>query len=148
MVFEAGQSITLNPGFTATATNGGSFTARIFDCAAATIVAETPVTEAISRNTPTTAISAPSNLDATVYPNPAYQEVNLTYTLPERQAVLINIFNSNGMLVHQLLPKQTKDAGKHSLHFYTNDLNTGMYFIDIQTEKNRIYRKVNIIGQR
>jgi len=147
VVFEAGQSVTLNPGFTAIPTNGGSFTARIFDCTTATIV-EAPTAEARNRNTPTTTIIAPNEvLSARVYPNPASSEITLAYTLPESQEVIINIFNSNGMLIHQLLPKQIKDAGKHSLHFYTNELQTGMYFIGIQTKTKQIYRKVSIIVQ-
>ena len=68
--------------------------------------------------------------------------------IPDQQEVIINLFDSNGRLVHQLLPRQMKDVGIHTLLFHTNDLQAGIYFIDIQTTQQRIYRKLSVLGQR
>ena len=144
VVFEAGQTITLNPGFTVTSTNGGSFTARIADCAASTFI-ESPVLVEATINETDISINPIQTLAANIYPNPTYQGATLTYSIFKQEEVIIRMYDSNGRLMHYLLPRQMKEKGAHTLPLSTSNLESGIYFIEIQTSQQRLHRKLSVL---
>ena len=66
-----------------------------------------------------------------IFPNPASNEVY--YIMPENKDAQISVFNSTGQIMKVFI-----DQGKIDL----SDLNPGLYFIQFQTEKGQIIKKL------
>lgn len=71
-------------------------------------------------------------LKASVYPNPADQHTTLDFTLPERAAVNIGLFNGSGQLIKSI-SKQTLDEGNHQMEVNTQSLGAGIYWIRLES---------------
>ncbi|MGZ4060760.1 MAG: T9SS type A sorting domain-containing protein, partial [Bacteroidia bacterium] len=61
-----------------------------------------------------------------VYPNPAVDNVNLTYTLSKRGSVSVKIFDINGKLSKELV-NETQDEGEQKLTASVTNLSKGIY---------------------
>ncbi|HLO91405.1 MAG TPA: agmatine deiminase family protein [Lentimicrobium sp.] len=70
-----------------------------------------------------------------VYPNPFVNELNLTFNLVNKSEVLIEIYNTNGMLVYS--SKQSIGMGEQQLTIPSNDLPEGLYLLKITNGENQ-----------
>ncbi len=66
------------------------------------------------------------------YPNPFNPETRIDFTLPEKQLVLLRIFNPLGELVDELV-NGVKEAGSYSVIFDASKLPSGVYIYRLQT---------------
>jgi protocatechuate 3,4-dioxygenase beta subunit len=68
------------------------------------------------------------------YPNPFNPSTTITFSLPEAANVKLTVFNAIGQKVADLI-KGNVEAGNHSITFNAENLNSGIYFYKLQTEK-------------
>jgi len=68
-----------------------------------------------------------------LYPNPFTNQLTIDYSLGSNSAVSINIFNTFGQKIRMLDSKSSQSAGKHRLVVNTADLESGIYFLRIET---------------
>jgi len=73
----------------------------------------------------------------TAYPNPFNSTTTITYALPARSNINLNIYNIRGQLVDVLLDR-IMPAGRHSVVWDGSDLSAGLYFLRMEDEKGRI----------
>ncbi|MCH7724758.1 MAG: T9SS type A sorting domain-containing protein [Bacteroidetes bacterium] len=78
------------------------------------------------------------------YPNPFNSSTILTYTIPEGDYVLLEVFNSLGekvdILVDDFIP-----AGKHSVMFIADKLSSGVYIYSLSTSSFRETKKMLLL---
>ncbi len=67
------------------------------------------------------------------YPNPFNSSCLITFAIPERSDVKIDVFNILGQQVTTLLD-EARDAGKHSIVFDADRFSSGIYFYRLKTE--------------
>ena len=135
--YQAGNIITLSPGFHAQA--GSTFSAVIAECgippATATLFsqAEAPAL--------TDAFSTVEGTDLRLFPNPFVEQLRIDAFLPEKGQVHITVLDINGKPVQQLLQAQM-DAGNHRLSWTPEHLPAGMYLVRMVFEGRVTNRKV------
>jgi hypothetical protein len=79
-----------------------------------------------------------------IYPNPATDNVNITYALNERSRVLVKLYSINGGEVAELL-NQDQDRGNQSFNSrLPMGLAKGMYFIKLTVNGKHILQKLMI----
>ncbi|MCZ7608794.1 MAG: T9SS type A sorting domain-containing protein [Ignavibacterium sp.] len=61
------------------------------------------------------------------YPNPFNPTTFISFSLPDRQAVSIKVYDALGCEIKTLVD-EIKEAGEHSITFNASDLNSGIYF--------------------
>ena len=71
--------------------------------------------------------------DLELYPNPAQNEIWLTFHLPQLEDVQISVYNARGQLV---LPrwKSTGLTGKNQLMLPITELDSGIFFVEVKGE--------------
>jgi hypothetical protein len=78
------------------------------------------------------------------YPNPFNSSTVLTYTIPEGDYVLLEVYNSLGekvdILVNDFIP-----AGKHSVMFVADKLTSGVYIYSLRTSSFRKTKKMLLL---
>jgi len=84
-------------------------------------------------NAENTYLTLPSPAGA--FPNPFSKSVTISYSLSWSEFVIVNIFNSSGMLV-QHSDVGYKDAGDHQFSWQPGELPEGLYYCRIETEKS------------
>ncbi len=67
------------------------------------------------------------------YPNPFNPSTRITFDLPKKEFVSVNVYNSIGQKVKTLL-NQSLDSGRHSVDFNGENLTAGVYFYRIKTD--------------
>ncbi len=82
------------------------------------------------------------NLGVQCFPNPFSKSTTLSYSLPEKTLVSIEIYNCHGQLVFKQKEK-VKPRGQHDIIFDSMDLPTGIYFCKLKT--NEKIRTMKII---
>lgn len=65
------------------------------------------------------------------YPDPVTDILNYEFFLPEAQKISINLTDINGLEVIKILPIQKMSPGSHNIAFDFNNLQSGIYFIQI-----------------
>ncbi len=78
------------------------------------------------------------------YPNPFNSSVNIEFSLPIKSDVKISIFNSLGEKIKTIVNKNF-NVGKNKINFYTNDMASGTYFLQIITPNNIMTQKLILI---
>ncbi len=78
-----------------------------------------------------------------VFPNPADQQVNLTWTLDQDAELSIECFNLQGQLVKTMQLGEL-NAGTHNLNFQTADLAAGVYSLVIRSPQGINAVKVQV----
>ncbi|MBN2175029.1 MAG: T9SS type A sorting domain-containing protein [Bacteroidales bacterium] len=71
----------------------------------------------------------------TCAPNPAYSDLRISFTLPERESVSLNIFNMFGKSVFGYCTNQPFPEGLHVAELKLDQLSPGIYIIRFQTKK-------------
>jgi hypothetical protein len=67
------------------------------------------------------------------YPNPFNPSTSITFDLPGREFVTVNIYNSIGQKIKTLV-NQPLDYGRHKVDFNADGLTAGVYFYRIETD--------------
>lgn len=132
--FIAGNSITLNAGFsTGQANNFLAQIQSVSNCNAGTN----------SRSTTEESIQSSENSTAmTITPNPATNTVNITYSLSKNtKSSEINLLNANG----QYLQKIQLSADQKSLELPLNQWNAGLYFLQLRSNTEVLTKKLLIL---
>lgn len=71
-------------------------------------------------------------LQITNYPNPFNNTTTITYYLPTRGNVSLDIFDVQGQFIKSLIKKEVMEPGYHSVNWNTNNLHPGIYYYKIQ----------------
>lgn len=83
-----------------------------------------------------------------IYPNPFNPTVIIGFYLPEPELVKIDIFNTRGQLIANILT-ETADAGHHSIEWNSssmrNDISSGIYIVQLKTPSHHFSRKVLLL---
>jgi|GEM_PF-3205550 len=135
--YQAGQTITLQPGFHAQA--GATFSAVIAECgvppAPATLLSRSELPE------PTELLTGGEQTELRVFPNPFVSRVQVDVYLPEKGQADLYIMDLSGRRVHQLATGQY-DAGVHRLSWTPEQLTGGIYFVRLIYQDQVTTRKV------
>ena len=88
----------------------------------------------------------PTVLTARNYPNPFNPETTISFTMPSKGHVSVQIYNIKGQLV-QLLYDDEADAGLRTITWDGNDIagnnvSSGIYFYKVQTDKETVVNKM------
>ena len=73
-----------------------------------------------------------SRLSAKIYPNPANNNVHLSFSIPEKEKLSIELYQANGMLLNTI-SNQIFDAGDHQIDLNTGYLSSGIYLIKFRS---------------
>ncbi|MDZ4840097.1 MAG: T9SS type A sorting domain-containing protein [Bacteroidota bacterium] len=86
-------------------------------------------------NAQVTAINADTKIitDVNVYPNPATDKVNFSFTQEVASPVSIQVLDLNGRVVSTVLNNQMLSVGVHQYNVDASSLNTGLYIYRIQS---------------
>ncbi len=79
-----------------------------------------------------------------LYPNPASTNLSISYTLPLRSQVSIEIFNALGEKI-MTLPDETEDQGMHNRQVDVRSLNSGSYEVRFITSGMQSVKKFTIV---
>ncbi len=77
----------------------------------------------------------------TVYPNPASDVINSSFTLAKETGVSLKIINVTGQVVYSL-PSAVYGSGTHEIKLNASGLPKGMYLVEIQGDALRSHTKV------
>lgn len=131
VVFKAGSSITLEPGFQVTA--GAQFRAFIESCpGGGNFAAAAPAAPGPPRFQ-TEANPLPSVSALSVRPNPSRHQATIHYELSEPGRIDMVVFDLQGRQVLAPLSNQYQNAGRHQLMLKAQDLKPGFYSILMRT---------------
>ncbi|WP_197088586.1 T9SS type A sorting domain-containing protein [Rufibacter radiotolerans] len=78
------------------------------------------------------------------YPNPFKGETSIRYSMPERQAVRIVVYNQMGAQV-KVLVDEVRDAGNHEVTFSSGTLPSGIYLYKMVVGEHVISRKMVVV---
>ena len=78
------------------------------------------------------------------YPNPFNASTYITFDIPARSHVQINILNINGQFVQKVMDKYLL-AGKHKVSYEPVSLTSGIYFIQMKTERYNQIKKMLLL---
>jgi hypothetical protein len=137
VVFRAGSTITLLPGFEVA--SGSTFTAKIIGCAP-TITPIAPEGNLNFAFLP----SLPSQTDFEVYPNPANDWLNIEIYNSEESVGMITIFDFKGSFIRNIVRNETLPKGPVKLQADLMQLKPGIYFVTYTTNSIRLAKKLII----
>jgi hypothetical protein len=139
VVFKAGSSITLNPGFEVT--GNATFQAMIEDCPASN--AFSPPAEVAQKGSfPELTDALTERIELQVAPNPSRNRATVNYYLDHPGKVSLSIYNLQGVAVQQALMGSEQEAGAHQLELRLQDLEAGMYMLILQTADEKYSTKL------
>ena len=72
-----------------------------------------------------------SGFEFSAYPNPFNNEATITYNIPDNGTVKLQVYNSIGELVSELV-NEPQNNGKHAVVFSQKDLPSGMYTFKLE----------------
>ncbi|MEN0046542.1 MAG: C25 family cysteine peptidase [Bacteroidota bacterium] len=146
VVFTAGTSVTLLPGFHAQANS--EFHALIGGCSLSQI-SQIPEGEenTAELRTEEIGLEASSTLESVmevqVAPNPASSNVNISFDLPQNGRVKVSLMDLNGQILAETYEADTA-KGWNQTTLELGNLNSGMYLIVLQNEQTTIVKKLMI----
>ena len=134
VIFQAGTSITLMPGFWAE--TGSDFLAHLDAC---TFLAfQKPPTEFTQNEKRKT----PSNNDLTIFPNPNNGSMSIQFNIEEERFTRVDLFHSSGQLIKSIF--SGKDIGAYTLEV-KEILPAGVYFVRLANADNQKTKKVIVL---
>ena len=105
---------------------------------------ETPQFVVVSGNSTGSMIQPSEKLDFTVFPNPANSEVQISFSLPDKQKVNLSAFSMEGKLIKTFVDGPV-EQGTHQYQF-GKGLQTGTYLLSVKTETETKFRKVILLN--
>jgi Secretion system C-terminal sorting domain len=85
--------------------------------------------------------SVNNNLLKQNYPNPFNPTTTISFNLPRRSYVELNIYNVLGVKLVTLI-KGVKSAGSYSVQFNASDYPSGLYIYELQTDNYKQTKKM------
>jgi hypothetical protein len=84
-----------------------------------------------------------NNLNFNVFPNPAKDILQVDFTLFQSSKTVINLISIDGKLIRTLFDNQLS-KGSNTLKLDVNEYKAGIYFLQINTNSNTSFKKINI----
>ena len=81
---------------------------------------------------------------SSIYPNPFNSTTTITYSLPTASIVELKLFNLTGREV-AVLVNDLKTAGVHTANLKANNLPSGLYFVQLNSETKTMTQKVMLV---
>jgi hypothetical protein len=78
------------------------------------------------------------------YPNPFNPSTTISYSIPEAGLVKLNIYNSLGELIKELI-NENQEPGNHSLTWNAENLNSGVYLLKIEANNFIATKKMLLV---
>ena len=78
-------------------------------------------------------INKTKSLEFKTYPNPFSGNLNISFTNPDHQKVLIAIYGIKGQLI-TVIDDKAYESGNHNIEWDSNNLPNGIYYIRLQTK--------------
>jgi hypothetical protein len=78
------------------------------------------------------------------YPNPFNNQLTIRYTLAISGNIFMNVFNTSGILIKTLV-KEYQEQGVHEILWSTDEVASGMYFIQLNFEKESRTQKILLL---
>jgi len=106
---------------------GGTFSAEIKDCPAASSIESEPFI-------PTAKVAAEKDFDKNqslvkVYPNPLQYSTNITLNLPKASPIQLDLHDINGRKIASIVNSSQLSAGLHQFQWSSDQVEAGMYFV-------------------
>ena len=143
VIFQAGDSIILSPGFIANV--GSNFLAQIQGC---TNALQEPTISYQQRQLPVqeATILLEDKLSLSVYPNPVSSTTNLAIHLPVREKISLHLYDALGQRVKTIIAPTFKEAGTHLLPLSIDDaFENGIYLAVLRTDQQQISKKISVL---
>lgn len=134
--YEAGESITLKPGFHVT--EGSNFLATIQNCGSSFEKRIIPR----SKNPTTEKVNSPV---LKVYPNPFIEQTKLDIYLAEKNDLQVALYDLNGRRLKNIFQGNLK-KGQHTFTLKATNLAAGIYLVQMRTKQNVIVQKI-VLGK-
>ncbi|MFK7980767.1 MAG: 3-coathanger stack domain-containing protein, partial [Saprospiraceae bacterium] len=143
IIFEAGDSIVLKPGFSVAA--GAIFTAQIKDCMENELV-ETSLKQRNTLITQTNLVASPQKeMELVIQPNPSFGSARILFELSKSSPVTVHLFDHSGKLLKELLVSKTLSTGRHELQLLGGDLYIGLFYVVIKTPTLTMTQKMIVV---
>jgi hypothetical protein len=81
---------------------------------------------------------------APVYPNPATGAVTISYTVPQKEKVTLQVYNAAGQVV-STLRSETAESGMHTMTWNAHGVGAGVYFIKFSAGDRTAVQKIIFI---
>lgn len=89
-------------------------------------------------------LNANNNVNIENYPNPFNESTKIKYNVPNSSNVSIKLFDTNGIELKTILNEQ-KNIGDYEFTFNSGDLQSGIYYYQIQMNNYKNAKKMLII---
>jgi len=86
----------------------------------------------------------PDEVMLTTYPNPVQKRGTVEYTLPEKSAVTLRVYDVLGREVATLASGR-KEAGRHTVRLGTERLSSGVYFSRLSVGNQTVTQKITVV---
>ncbi len=80
-----------------------------------------------------------------IYPNPAYGVLHVSYSLPEVSDVTFEILNTTGQAVGKDYSRKEENSGNHQFSVQLNNLSSGVYYCKMVTNKTTQTKKLVVL---
>ncbi len=140
VIYEAGDSVILKPGFRALA--GCNFRAYIGACYGN---AAPPENETAGDRSSAEVHLGTGDTQLKISPNPFTSGTSIQYVLTEVSEVDLRVYNALGGLVTQLVRLERQAAGTYEFKFEAADLPNGIYFLVLWEGKNRYAKRMVLL---
>lgn len=141
VTFQASQSVTLSPGFSAI--SGSNFVAKIAACQnnPVAMFQEMPIAALKVANTPA------EKRWLKISPNPMKYDGQIEFYLPADSHIHLGLWNGLGQRVKMLHQNTFMNKGTHQLQLPTSGMEKGIYFLQLATsgEKEPLVKKLMIV---
>ena len=89
----------------------------------------------------TSVANTTERIDLSVFPNPATNEINISFNLKSASEIEIKLYNSLGQDV-KTISKTKYDAGKNLINFSVTELPFGVYYLKFCVDENVVVNKI------
>lgn len=132
VTFKAGNSITLQPGFTVAA--GATFLATIEDCTPNNLNNNNHSRNSKPISTLSNSMSPPEAVSLSVHPNPFSYQTIIEYDLPSASPVQLIVSDMRGRQLKTLVKGIDREAGKHQVTLFADGMEGGVYLVSLRTK--------------
>ena len=140
VTFQAGDVITLLPGFHAMA--GSNFLAKIDSCGqnpSATLILKN---SSLSRQNTTISNAVIPDISLKVFPNPFISSTQIAFQLPQEEKINLSVYDNFGRLIKTYYDGDWQAAGTYEVTFESGDLTSGLFIAVLKTEKAVVSQRI------